>query len=214
MNRDEIKQILKKYIPLESIGIISGYLTEHSLQLNITRNRSTKSGDYRAPTPKKPFHRISINHNLNPYAFLITLLHELAHMDAFIRFGGRIKPHGDEWQSSFIRLARPVIKSGVFPDDLHPFVINHLQKGYASTFTDTALRKALDSYDKPEGSSDPATVYLSDIPDGSCFMLKNGRSFIKGKLLRNRYKCIDMNNQREYRVHSLAEVKIIQNPNK
>ncbi len=208
MKKDHIREILKKYIPEKSLDLVCNYLTEHPVQLVISRDRSTKSGDYRAPHPRQHYHRISINHSLNPYQFLITLVHELAHMHAFLQFGRGIKPHGKEWQASFINLMRPVIESGSFPNEMLPVIIRHLRKGYASTFSDNELRKVLDAKNDPAQQK----THLDDIPEGSLFMLSNGRKFIKGELLRKRFRCIDTENKREYRVHGLAEVKIIAKP--
>ncbi len=208
MNEDQIKNTLAKYIPEKSLTIVCKWFLEDPIHLRITNTRNTKSGDYRPPEKGKGIHRISVNHDLNPYAFLLTLTHELAHMKAFIKYGPRIKPHGTEWQSSFIRLMRPLLAREVFPKELNPVLINHLEKGRASTYTDLNLRKALIAYDKQK--SEPDKVFLQDLPEGSRFAIKDGRTFIKGKQLRKNFHCISLNNKKEYRVHPLAEVKRIE----
>ncbi len=208
MNEDHIKNTLAKYIPEKSLAIVCKWFIEDPIHLRITNTRNTKSGDYRPPAKGKGIHRISVNHDLNPYAFLLTLTHELAHMKAFIKYGPRIKPHGTEWQSSFIRLMRPLLAEGVFPHELNPILIKHLEKGRASTYSDLNLRKALIAYDTKKPESE--TLFLQDLPEGSRFAIRDGRTFVKGKQLRKNFHCISLNNKKEYRVHPLAEVKRIE----
>jgi len=73
------KEILAQYIPEEAIDKVLNRIIEKKVHLKITRGRRTKLGDYRPPV-RHSNHRISINHDLNPYAFLITFIHEFAHL--------------------------------------------------------------------------------------------------------------------------------------
>ena len=50
--------------------------------------------------------------NLNPYRFLMTLVHEVAHLVAFQKYGRAIKPHGKEWKFTFQTLMLPFIRPG------------------------------------------------------------------------------------------------------
>nr|WP_313791522.1 SprT-like domain-containing protein [Lacinutrix neustonica] len=52
---------------------------------------------------------MTINENLNHYKFLITLIHEIAHFEAYKAFGRYIKPHGLEWKRTFQKLMLPFI---------------------------------------------------------------------------------------------------------
>src|ERR1035437_5230864 len=105
---------LKGRIPDYALAYVNDKLTEHSVRLLITRNRKSKSGDYRAPF-KQLGYRISINGTLNPYAFLIVFLHEIAHLEVWNKHHNRVLPHGLEWKTTFSRLAIPVMKKEVFP---------------------------------------------------------------------------------------------------
>ena len=103
MERDPIKkklqqqQILSRYLPEEFVNEIHEELTSHPLDFKIVRPRKTKLGDYRYD-PKLPRPIITINGDLNPYQFLVTTVHELAHFHAFRIYGKRIRAHGQEWQ--------------------------------------------------------------------------------------------------------------------
>lgn len=181
-------------------------LRSEPVQLRISRPRKTKFGDYRFPD-KTGRHRISVNANLNPYAFLITLIHEMAHLKAFKDFDKTIKPHGSEWQSTFRKLSSPFIDAGIFPDDIKHHFINSLNKGSASSCTDVNLFRQLKVYDETPSH----IVTLEELPIGAIFAIGKDKIFRKGPKLRKRFKCLNLINKREYMVHPLAEVQLVEN---
>src|ERR1017187_1881109 len=77
--------IFRSYIPEQSIEYVLNWFLEHKVRLRISLNRSSKSGDYRPAHQNLP-PRISVNNNLNPYDFLITLVHEMAHHEVWRTF--------------------------------------------------------------------------------------------------------------------------------
>ncbi len=202
------QSVLEKYLPQNSLELVMQLLRTEPVQLKITKPRKTKFGDYRFPD-KQGRHRISLNANLNQYAFLITLIHEMAHLKAFKDFGKRIKPHGTEWQKTFIELAKPFIKAGIFPPELEKALIKSLNKGSASSCTDLELFKMLKQFDPDLHKK----IHLEDLEAGAVFSLGKDKIFKKGPKLRKRFKCLNLTNGREYMVHPLAEIRLI-NPDK
>ena len=180
-------------------------LKTYPVQLNIKTPRKTKLGDYRLPD-KHGRHRISINNNLNPYAFLITLIHEVAHLITFEKHGRQIKPHGDEWQEMFRELARPFFEAEIFPDNIEKAFYISLTKGHASSCTDINLHRILNSYNQGESRR----VLLEDLKEGAIFALDKKRVFKKGQLLRKRFLCEDIATGQLFRVHRLAEVIFVE----
>ena len=73
------RSILERYLPDAAVPIISHWIFSFDFKLKIKRPRSSKYGDYRA-AERGSNHQITINNNLNKYAFLITLVHEIAHL--------------------------------------------------------------------------------------------------------------------------------------
>ena len=59
--------------------------------------------------------KITVNGDLNPYSFLITTIHEFAHLVTFEEYQGRVKPHGKEWQLTYSKMLYPVIEDGGLP---------------------------------------------------------------------------------------------------
>lgn len=195
---------LQKYLPKGALELTMKLLRSEPIIIKITKPRQTKFGDYRFPD-KNGQHRISLNANLNPYAFLITLIHEVAHLKAFKEFGKGIKPHGTEWQTTFLGLAKPFIDEDLFPKPLEAALTISLKKGRASSCTDVDLFRELKNYDKqPKG-----TLLLENVEEGAYFKSGN-RVFKKGPRSRKRFRCLDLQNGREYMVHPLAEVQLIE----
>ncbi len=196
------KEILSKYIPASSVNKIWDFFESHSdLYLKISNKRSTKLGDYRKYSRTK--HQISVNYNLNPYQFLLTLLHEMAHYLAFKEFGRRIKPHGKEWKMIFGHLILDYIELRSFPDELIPYLFEYAKNPKASTNGDGALFLKLSSYDTDK---DEALKYVFQLETGSLFSFENGMVFQLQEKRRTRYKCINIKNGKSYLIHQNALV--------
>jgi SprT protein len=107
-------EYLSKFIPAAAVPRVLEYLHQYKeVHLTITRERKSILGDYRHATTDKN-HRISVNGNLNPYAFLITLIHELAHLVTFIQFGHKVSPHGREWKDLYATLLKDFMGKEIF----------------------------------------------------------------------------------------------------
>src|SRR6478736_6431542 len=117
MKREDIQNILAKYLPLNAVEQCTDWVIRYKVKLKITRSRASRYGDYTSPT-RHSGHVITINHNLNKYFYLLTLIHELAHLLCHEKFYGRISPHGMEWKNEFIRLLDPELERKFFPRDL------------------------------------------------------------------------------------------------
>jgi len=199
---DKIRTILDRYLPPGKSELLIDWIVTYRIHLHIKRDRRSKAGDYRAPTPDDPTHRISINYNLNPYAFLITLVHEFAHRTAFEKYGRKASPHGKEWKSEFQRLMVPFLADDTFPEGLHAAVNGYMRNPKASSGGDMALVKALRLYDTDlqEG------LFLEELPEGALFNLGDVRVFRKGELQRKRFLCKCISNKKSYLVHAIAQV--------
>ena len=195
------KSILAKYIPEPAIPLIANWIYHFNFKLKIKKSRQSKYGDYRPPLPGLN-HQITINNNLNPHAFLLTLVHEIAHLLTHERHGDFVKPHGDEWKNSFKELMRPFMRMDIFPDDVRAAIIRYMQDPAASSCSDDHLARVLKRYDK---ISD--LVHLETLPVKSEFIF-NDRRFIKGPRIRTRFRCIEKHSSEIYLFAALAEVKI------
>ena len=193
MNQEKVNSILQEHIPDRALQYSLELWRETPFQLKITRTRQTKVGDFTTRRSAQP--RITLNHELNPYLFVITYIHEVAHLRVHLQHGSGVDPHGEEWKSSFRQLIQPMLNENVFPPDILGELLRHMSSPKASSFADTELTKVLRRYDK--NASHYAT--LSDIPEGSVFRFQ-GRFFKKGKIRRTRVLCHEVKTRRHYLV--------------
>ena len=119
-----MNQDVTSYIPAAASDQVLQLLNDDSLQVLIKTPRKTRHGDYKKLN--NGCHQITVNSNLNPYRFLVTLLHEIAHFEAYKIYGSAIKPHGKEWKSTFQRLALPFLRSEIFPNQTLPFLAGNV----------------------------------------------------------------------------------------
>lgn len=192
---------LNAYLPDSSFDDVVEYLQHYKVQLTITRERASVLGDYRNSFADKN-HRISVNGNLNKYSFLITLLHELAHLLTYERFGHRVQAHGAEWKNEFSKILSQFLSKKIFPADIHNTLLKSLQNPAASNCGDISLLRVLHKYDtKKEG-----IVLLETLPAGSHFTIKNNRVFTKNETIRKRIKCMEIATGKMYLFSPVYEV--------
>lgn len=202
MTTEELAKGLAKYLPPDAVAPMATMIVELKVHLRVSKERSSKLGDYRPPHDGKG-HRISVNHNLNNYAFFITLVHELAHLVAWNRFQNSVDPHGKEWKAVFQSLMLPFLGKAIFPEDIEKALNRYLKNPAASSCSDPHLYKVLATYD------DNPVIHLDDIPVGAKFGLNNGMIFIKGEKQRTRYRCKEIHNGRTYLVSGIAVVDML-----
>lgn len=198
-------QALQDFIPRGSFEKVVHYLHVYKVELTITRQRKTLLGVYRNAVAGKN-HRISINGNLNKYDFLITLLHELAHLLAFEAYGGNIMAHGKEWKEIYKNLLASFLTDNLFPEDICQALSQSLINPGASVCSDLALSRVLKKYDPQQKG-----MLIEALPMGSEFFTPDGRRFCKLKKNRTRYLCKEIQTGKLYTFSALYEVKPLHN---
>jgi len=201
------KEILIQYIPETAIEPVYNSIVAHKIHFKITRSRKTKLGDYRPPI-RYPHHRITINHDLNQYSFLITYIHELAHLLVYEQYKNRVAPHGKEWKQIYKDLMNEFLILDIFPKDIETVLERSIQnspegipKVKASSTSDLKLSRILLQYDKSNEHT-----HVEELPDEAIFETQNGKQFKKGERVRTRYKCRNLHNKRTYLFHPLTPV--------
>jgi len=194
---------LNNYIPPGCYDMVVNYLHQYKVHLTITRARASVLGDYRSRVHNKT-HRISVNGNLNQYSFLITLLHEIAHLLTFEKFGHSVLSHGREWKKEFGLLLAGFISKKLFPADIEKVLVQSLHNPAASSCADASLIRILKNYDK----NGHAVLFVENIPPGELFKIKGGRVFKKGEKRRTRYLCTEVATGKQYLFSGVYEVSI------
>jgi SprT protein len=193
---------IQNFIPKAAYDQVAQLLLHDNLVVKIKKERKTRHGDYRRLPNGK--HQITINSNLNTYRFLITLIHEIAHFEAYKTYGKTIKPHGLEWKSVFQHLMLPFIRPEIFPNDVLSLLAMHFKNPKASSDSDPVLALKLKQYDAPNGKT-----FIFEVPEGATFRLYNGKLFQKGSKRRTRFECTELASGRLYVFNPNAEVELI-----
>jgi SprT protein len=193
---------LRQWIPEAATQLSLDYLNHYGVHLTITRERKSVLGDYRHAT-RTSNHRISVNGNLNPYSFLITLIHELAHLVTFMEYGNQVQSHGKEWKGIYRKMLEEFIRLPVFPADILAALKKSLHNLPASSCADEDLMRVLKRHDKNAGE----LLLVEQIPEGGCFSLEDKRVFRKGKKLRKRYQCVEIATGKLYLFSPIYEVR-------
>ena len=188
---------LNKYIPEEALPLIEYLIKEYKVSLRIVGQRQTKHGDFRRLQNGKL--QITVNNNLNPHQFLLTLVHEIAHHITHIKFG-RVQPHGNEWKTVFQHLMLPFLKPEIYPLSILPHLKNYLKNPKASTDSDVNLSLAL-----RYGIAETGKRFIFDIPNGGIFKFQN-ILYKRGNKRRTRFECLNLNNKQTYLFNQNVEV--------
>ena len=186
-------------IPEKSKKKVIKLLESEPVIVRVTKKRISKHGDFRIKANGDFF--ITINESTNPYRFLITLLHEIAHYIVFKKYSSISKPHGPEWKLAYRKILLPFLNKQIFPDQICRCLAHYMKNPKASTDRDFNLFMALRKYDKKENYS-----LILEIEKGQSFRIKGGRKFIKLNKRRKLYECREVSSNRIYLFSPQAEV--------
>jgi hypothetical protein len=200
-------EILRKYIPEFAVPTIALWIIEFDFKLKITKERSSKLGDYTSPQNGLN-HVITINHNLNEYSFFVTLVHEIAHLKTFNQYRNRVMPHGEEWKQSFRDLMTPFLSTDNLPLDVLYALRKYLQNPAAASCSDATLMRTLKLYDTNDTNGH--LILLEHLPYRTHFLYNGSRIFEKGEKLRKRFRCKEISSGSVYLFSPLAEVEVFE----
>jgi SprT protein len=195
---------LQDYLPPGTYGPVLNYLRQYKVHLTVARERKSILGDYRHRTHHTN-HRISVNGNLNSYSFLITLLHELAHLLTFEQYANNVLSHGREWKNIYAGLLAQFLQHKVFPPDIEAELIRSLRNPAASTCAEDGLLRILRKYDEKESHH----RLVEEIPLNGLFRTNDGRVFKKEEQLRKRFKCTEVKTGKVYLFSPVYEVEVV-----
>lgn len=195
---------LQSFIPQGSYEAVMEYLHQYKVHLTITRERKSVLGDYRFAVNGKN-HRISVNGNLNKYAFLITLLHELAHLVAFIKHGNRIASHGREWKTTYGEILNRFVVLKIFPQDIEKEIKISMKNPAAGSCAEDGLLRVLRNHDVVKKGD----KLVEEIAPGALFKTEDGRVFKRGEQLRKRIRCQEIKTGRIYLFSPVYEVVLL-----
>ncbi|MFN0047992.1 MAG: SprT-like domain-containing protein [Cytophagales bacterium] len=196
------KDVFYQYFPASAVEYCFQLWQQYQFYFKINKKRQTRLGDYRFHTITK-LHTITVNADLNPLSFLVTYLHEVAHLINQVKNGSKVEPHGKEWKNEFIAIAKPMLNTEVFPSFVLDVLAKYFKNPKASSCSDHELQKALQWFD--EGGDH---LYLSDIQIGKLFEF-NKRQFQKEEIRRTRILCKEIATGKKYLISKMAKVSAL-----
>lgn len=193
LQAEKIFEVLNGHLPHQTVEYCFQLWQHNPFDFRLRKRRISKAGDFSCKHGNTPV--ITVNHDLSPHEFLITYVHEVAHLHVHRQHGFRTEPHGEEWKKSFQNLLAPVMVDHIFPEPVLSGLKMHMINPKASTYSDSNLMQLLRTLD-PRAKR---VVLLSELPEGSVFDFQ-GRWFKKGKLKRTRVLCMEIKSRRQYLV--------------
>ncbi|QJW87886.1 sprT domain-containing protein [Spirosoma taeanense] len=177
----------------------------YNFVFRVVRPRRTRLGDFQAfPNGET---QITINADLNPYAFLITYVHEVAHAEVNRAYKRRVAPHGKAWQIAFQRLMQPLLTEAVFPAPILTPLRQYMTRPAATTYAHPALMAALRQIDADKAQGENANrVLLRDVLEGKTFQFAK-KTFMRGTLRRTRVVCKEISSGKSYAILAHAWVE-------
>ncbi|MBA3649384.1 MAG: hypothetical protein H0W62_12670 [Chitinophagales bacterium] len=203
MAEEDFSHILQPYFPEESIQNVIKWISDYKIIFTITQKRNSVLGDYHSPYNNQG-HRISVNGDLNRYSFLITFLHEMAHLTTWEKYRRSVPSHGMEWKEEFKVVSDELRGKKIFPRDVTAALKRYLINPSATHCVDPDLVKVLNTYNKK------SVLHLDDLREGMLFSSHGNRTFRKGERLRKRFKCYEIKTNRIYLFSPMAEIKKVE----
>ena len=197
------EDLLRLHVPTPAVAYCIALQRIYGFDFWVSRPRRSKWGDYRyQKSVRGVCHTITVNGNLNPYAFLITYLHEVAHLRAFQQHGHKISPHGVAWKRCFTQLLVPVLSEAVFPPDVLRALRPYARNPRASSGADAPLTEALRQYNPPTNQ-----VALRSLSAGTRFKFRE-RTYVKHQVRRTRALCEEVRNGKHYLILETTMVNL------
>ena len=193
------KRLMQK-MPPGAAPLIARWIVDLKVHFVISKPRKTKLGDFMAAHNGKP-PRISVNSDLNPYNFLITSIHEFAHLGCYLKHANKVNPHGSEWKKIYTDMLKPFVSKSIFPEELIPVLVYHVSNPLASSCTCPKLSRALAQYDNNPGT------FLSDINVKMVFTFHE-IEYLKLEKRRTRYICKRLSDGKKFLISGRALVEI------
>jgi SprT protein len=198
-------EIFQKYFPAETVTYCFDLWQRYKFHFKILPPRQTKLGDYQHD-PRRG-HIVTVNGDLNPFAFLVTYIHEVAHLQVFAQYAYSQEPHGLAWKKQFRETFAPLLEAHILPIELEKALRNYLQNPAAATYRDKNLSAVLRTFDtKVENIFNQIT--LGEVPINTVFQFKK-RIFVKQETRRTRVLCEETSTKKRYLISSEAVVEIV-----
>lgn len=203
--------ILGKYFPPKAVPVVAEWIPRFGIYLKITKERFSKYGDFTL-TPVNGMYRITVNGSLNPYAFLLTFVHEVAHLSVLQNYGRSVAPHGQQWKDTFRSLMLSLDLRSIYPHDILVHLADYLKNPKASSDRHHSLPLVLASYDKYGRKILRQTgdnLAISELSPGDGFIFQENKEFVLERMRRRLYLCREIKTGKQYLFQPYTSVRFL-----
>ncbi len=200
---ERCRAAIAPHLPEKWAEPIHTILAATPILVRVVRRRKSKHGDHRV-TVSRGYSVITVNASGNPWQFVLTLLHEIAHAHVAHQCAHRAAPHGREWKHAFRQLLRDHLH--LFPSDLTDAVSDYSRDPLYSSDSHTALAAALRRHDTLD-----LRPTVQELSPGQMFSLNGKTVMTKERLLRTWFQCRTTDG-RIFRVSPTARVHALYDP--
>lgn len=191
-SEDKGLKIFARYLPEDTVIYCHALWKRYAFKMIVSKTRSTKLGDFRYD-PQSKSYTITVNGDLNKYAFLVTYLHEVAHLEVHLQYSNKPLPHGEEWKKAFQLQLETMLVQNVFPQDLIGPIKAYAKNPKASSAGDAVLYAALRNHSEDAHLQ----TSLAELSHGETFSFQK-RKFKKMETRRTRVLCECLQTGRKY----------------
>lgn len=170
------EDLLSRYVPEGTLPILKKWFGNLKIHIKITRDRTSKLGDYRKTAAGQFV--ITINHNLPSELFFFVLSHEMAHLFAFEKYGQNISAHGKEWKHTFREMLVETLH--LYAPDLQPHIAEYARAPKANFSASPKLK----AYFYPQ-KMEHGEFLIDQITPGEIFIFKSERYRMQSKRRKN-----------------------------
>ena len=207
---DYLLALLAQKVPAYGLPVVSRVVRAYDFAFRFAQSRRSKLGDFTRTA--QGLVTLTVNMDLGSELFLVTFLHEVAHLEATLNQPRRSQPHGRRWQTCFGNLLKELClhAEGQMAVPLRDALLAHSIAPSATLHADSRLASLLLP---PAGTPDSPIA-----PDGCAFVEAlvthtafwyRGRSFLLSGKLSKRHYATEMRSGRLYSFSAQCRVKVL-----
>ena len=205
---DYLLALLGQKVPAYGMPLVARLVRSYDFAFRFAPPRLRKLGDYTRKANGEV--AITINADLPPELFLVTFLHEVAHLEALQNRTRREAPHGKRWQACFGALLTELCQSAeaAMPAPLHQALVRHSQAPTATLTADPALARLLLPAKPPRQALADGFAHVEMLAAGTAFAYR-GKAFLLSGKMRTRHYGTDLQTGQLWKFSAQCTVQIL-----
>lgn len=207
---DYLLALLAQKVPAYGLPIVGRLVRAYDFRFRFAKPRRSKLGDFTRSAQGAV--TLTVNVDLSAELFLVTFLHEVAHLEATLGRTRRELPHGRRWQGCFGALLKELCRDaeGQMAQPLRDALLAHSAAPSATLHADVRLAALLLPAGKEASqSSVEGGSIVETLVAGTPFAYR-GRSFLLAGKLSKRHYATELKSGRLYSFAAQCRVRVLE----